>query len=340
MDNGRFPSRILITGGAGFIGSNFVHHLFHKHANVPSATCCPDHARYETNGDELGLEILTVDKMTYAGNMSNLDGVRRLTRHSLLQADVCDAEAMDTAIRDFAPDAIVHFAAESHVDRSIENGEIFVRTNVLGTQVLLDAARRHGVKRFVHVSTDEVYGSIDEGSFTETDRLHAASPYSASKAGSDLLALAHRVTYGSPVLITRCTNNYGPRQNPEKLLPKIITLATRNQSLPIYGDGMNVRDWLYVKDHCEAIDQLLSEGVSGEIYNIAAQDERPNLDVVRAVLAALRKPESLITFVKDRPGHDRRYSLNDSKLRSLGWAPCTRFEEGLADTIRDLTRGK
>jgi dTDP-glucose 4,6-dehydratase len=327
--------RLLVTGGAGFIGSNFIHHAFHARAGAPAA-CCPDHARYPTPRDAPGLEILNVDKLTYAADPRHLAGVDALPGYRFAQADVCDAPAMDRLVRDFAPDAIVHFAAESHVDRSIEAGDVFVRTNVLGTQTLLDAARRHDVKRFLHVSTDEVYGSIEKGSFVETDRLHAASPYSASKAASDLLVLAHHATYGLPVQITRCTNNYGPRQHPEKLLPKVVTLALKDQPLPIYGTGMNVRDWLYVKDHCAAILRVLQERTWGEVYNVGARDERPNLAVVREVLRRLGKPESLIAFVKDRPGHDWRYSLDDSKLRALGWAPRTSFDEGLDETIRYL----
>lgn len=325
--------RVLVTGGAGFIGSNFVHHLFHLHG--APAPCCPDHARYEgaATSDE-PLEVLNVDALTYAAEPAYLAGVDKLPGYRFVKADICDAGAMDKAIGDFEPDAIVHFAAESHVDRSITAGDVFVRTNVLGTQTLLDAARRHDVPRFLHVSTDEVYGSIDKGSFTETDRLHAASPYSASKAGSDLLVLSHHITYGLPVQITRCTNNYGPRQNPEKLLPKVITKAMRNEKLPIYGNGMNVRDWLFVKDHCAGIHRVMQENAWGEIYNIGARDEKPNLEVVKRVLKQLGKPESLIEFVKDRPGHDWRYSLDDSKLRALGWTPRTTFEQGLADTLR------
>ena len=329
-------SRLLVTGGAGFIGSNFVHHVFHLHG-APAA-CCPDHAKYGTEPGALP-EILNVDKLTYAGDPRYLAGVDELPQYRFAQADICDAGAIDKLVGEFRPDAIVHFAAESHVDRSIEAGDVFVRTNVMGTQTLLDAARRHDVKQFLHVSTDEVYGSIDKGSFKETDRLHAASPYSASKAGSDLLVLAHRITYGLPVTITRCTNNYGPRQNPEKLLPKVITRAMRDEKLPIYGNGMNVRDWLYVKDHCAGILHAMAQPKhGGEIYNIGASDEKPNLEVVREVLKRLEKPESLIEFVKDRPGHDWRYSLDSSKLRALGWKPRVPFAEGLEHTIAWLRR--
>lgn len=327
--------RILVTGGAGFIGSNFIHHLSHR-AGAPHASCCPDHACYPASAGATTPQLLNVDKLTYAGDLAALAGVDKLPGYRFAKADIADAAEIDRLFRAFKPEAVVHFAAESHVDRSIEAGDVFVRTNVLGTQTLLDAARRHDVGRFVHVSTDEVYGSIEKGSFCETDRLHAASPYSASKAASDLLVLAHHATYGLPVQITRCANNYGPRQNTEKLLPKLITLAAKDQPLPIYGNGMNVRDWLYVKDHCEAILRVMQETRWGEIYNVAARDEKPNLDVVRTVLRRLGKPESLISFVKDRPGHDWRYSIDDGKLRALGWAPRMPFAEGLDHTIRAL----
>lgn len=326
------PKRILVTGGAGFIGANFVHHLLHTHGGV-RAVCCPDHERYETNEHDAGVRVLNVDKLTYAGEKRNLRGVEHAKAYTFMQADICDATAMSRLVGDYKPDAIVHFAAESHVDRSIEAGEVFVRTNVLGTQVLLDAARRHDVSRFVHVSTDEVYGSIEHGSYKEGDRLDPSSPYAASKAASDLLVLAHRRTYGSPVLITRCTNNYGPRQHVEKLLPKVITLASEEKPIPIYGTGRNVRDWLYVKDHCAAVDLVMREGSPGEVYNIGADDERENLDVVNKVIRRLNKPTSLIEMVKDRPGHDWRYSLDSSKLRAMGWKPRTPFEAGLNDTL-------
>ena len=320
--------RLLVTGGSGFIGSNFIHHVLHAYGGAPWATCCPDHARYETHAPVPGLALLNVDKLTYAGRRENLAGVDTHPAYSFVQADICDQAAMEQAFASFRPEAVVHFAAESHVDRSIESGDVFVRTNVLGTQVLLDAARRHGVKHFLHVSTDEVYGSIEKGSFKEGDRLHVASPYSASKAGSDLLVLAHQTTYKLPASITRCTNNYGPRQHPEKLLPKILGLAARDQKLPIYGSGLQVRDWLYVKDHCTGILTALNQP-PGEIWNIGADAEKTNLEVVSAVLKLLGKPDSLIEHVKDRPGHDFRYSLDSSKLRAKGWTPRTPFEQGL-----------
>ena len=325
-------TRILVTGGAGFIGSNYVHQVLHSRAGAP-ASCCPDHPRYSAGVVDRDLQLLNVDKLTYAGDPANLKGVDGHKSYRHAKVDITDAAAIEATFKEFKPEVIVHFAAESHVDRSIEAGDVFVKTNVLGTQTLLDAARRHDVGQFLHVSTDEVYGSRATGSFKETDGFHTASPYSASKAGSDLLVLAHHTTYGLKATITRCTNNYGPRQHPEKLLPKIVTLAMQDKQLPIYGTGMNVRDWLYVKDHCAAIDTVLGLKDWGGIYNVGARDEKPNLDVVRTVLKRLGKPESLITYVKDRPGHDWRYSLDDSKLRAKGWAPRTAFEQGLSDTI-------
>ena len=329
--------RLLVTGGAGFIGSNYVHNVLHGRAGAP-APCCPDQARYPISQADPDLRLLNVDKMTYAADAANLDGVAEAKAYRHAKVDITDAAAVEATFKEFQPDVVVHFAAESHVDRSIEAGDVFVKTNVLGTQTLLDAARRHDVGQFLHVSTDEVYGSRATGSFKETDGFHTASPYSASKAGSDLLVLAHHTAYGLRASITRCTNNYGPRQHPEKLLPKVVTLALQDKALPIYGSGMNVRDWLYVKDHCTAIDRVLALKDWGGIYNVGARDEKPNLEVVKTVLRRLGKPESLITFVKDRPGHDWRYSLDDSKLRSKGWAPRTHFEEGLKDTIAWLKR--
>jgi dTDP-glucose 4,6-dehydratase len=329
-------TRVLVTGGCGFIGSNYVHHVLHARGAAP-AGCCPDHARYAAlAAPDPDLRLLNVDKLTYAADPSNLDGVAHHKAYRHAKVDIADAAAVERAFKEFQPDVVVHFAAESHVDRSIEAGDVFVKTNVLGTQTLLDASRRHDVGQFLHVSTDEVYGSRPAGSFKETDGLHTASPYSASKAGSDLLVLAHHTTYGLKATITRCTNNYGPRQHPEKLLPKVITLARQDKPLPIYGTGMNVRDWLYVKDHCAAIDVVLGLKDWGGIYNVGARDEKPNLEVVKTVLKRLGKPESLITFVQDRPGHDWRYSLDDSKLRSKGWAPRMGFEEGLGHTLASL----
>jgi len=328
-------TRVLVTGGAGFIGSNYVHHVLHARAGADAA-CCPDQASYPAGPADPDLRLLNLDKLTYAGDPANLAGVDGHRAYRFAKVDITDAAAVDRAFKDFQPEAVVHFAAESHVDRSIADGSAFVKTNVLGTQVLLDAARRHDTGHFLHVSTDEVYGSRATGSFTEADKLHTSSPYSASKAGSDLLVLAHHATYGLRATITRCTNNYGPRQHPEKLLPKAITLASRDQPIPVYGTGMNVRDWLYVKDHCAAIDAVLGLKDWGGVYNVGARDEKTNLEVVGAVLRLLGKPDSLISFVADRPGHDWRYSLDDSKLRRTGWAPRMRFADGLAHTRRWL----
>jgi dTDP-glucose 4,6-dehydratase len=306
---------ILVTGGAGFIGSNFVRSMLTRH---------PD------------LLIVNFDKLTYAGNLENLTDVADHPLYRFVKGDICDGPAVEKAIKVHACDAIVHFAAESHVDRSILGAAVFIQTNVLGTQVLLDVARECGIERFLHVSTDEVYGSLGPaGKFTEQTPLHPNSPYSASKAGSDLLALAALHTFGLPVVITRCSNNYGPYQFPEKLLPLMIANALEGRPLPVYGDGMNIRDWLYVDDHCSAIDMVLQKGRVGEIYNIGGNNEWKNIDIVKRILAELGKPESLITFVKDRPGHDRRYAMDASKIqRELGWSPSLTFEEGLSRTIK------
>lgn len=331
-------SKLLVTGGSGFIGSNFLHHLFHRASDGAAPTCCPDHAGFRERPSLPKPDVLNVDKLTYAADPRNVMGLP--TRgYAHQRADICDAEAVARAFRKFQPEAVVHFAAESHVDRSIESGRVFVESNALGTQVLLDEARRHDVGFFLHVSTDEVYGSIVKGSFREDDPLQPSSPYSASKAASDLLVQAHQRTYGIRSCIVRCTNNYGPRQNPEKLLPKIITLASRDERVPIYGDGGNVRDWLYVKDHCEALLTLLARRPDREIFNVAGGNEQRNLDVARQVLGALGKPESLIRLVSDRPGHDWRYSLDDSKLRSLGWKPRVSFAQGLGWTLDWLRVG-
>lgn len=327
--------RLLVTGGAGFIGSNHIHHVLHAHAGV-EAGCCPDQSRYPAEPEPQEIQILNVDALTYAANMGHLQGVEDSGRYRFHRGDICDTADMERVVRGFEPDAIVHFAAESHVDRSVDAGDVFVRTNVLGTQSLLDVARRCDVPAFLHVSTDEVYGSIEDGSFVEGDPYHPGSPYAASKAGSDMLVLAHHNTYGTPATITRCTNNYGPRQHPEKLLPKMVLRARRDLRLPVYGTGHNVRDWLYVKDHCTAIHHVLGLSAWGQVYNVAGRDERANLDVVHTVLDQLGKPRDLVELVPDRPGHDWRYSLDDSKLRASGWTPRTTFGQGLADTFRWL----
>jgi len=309
---------VLITGGAGFIGSNFVHMLVELR---------PD------------WRIVNLDALTYAGNLENLTALEGNPAYQFVHGDVREADDVARAL-DAAGDpgqvGVVHMAAESHVDRSIHGGLPFVTTNVAGTQVLLDVCRERGVRRFVHVSTDEVYGSLgDAGFFTEETPLAPNSPYSATKTGSDLLVRAAFYTHGFPACITRCSNNYGPYQFPEKLLPLIIANAQEDKPLPIYGDGMYVRDWLFVRDHNEAILTVLEKGVAGEVYNIGGNNEMPNLHLVKAVLKELGKPESLITFVKDRPGHDRRYAIDASKIRrELGWQPRFGFEQALPLTIR------
>jgi dTDP-glucose 4,6-dehydratase len=304
----------VVTGGAGFIGSNFVRLMLAER---------PD------------LRIVTVDLLTYAGNLENLEGVPA-DRHTFVRADICDADAMRAAVPQGA-DALLNFAAETHVDRSILGPLAFVRTNVLGTQVLLDVAREQGVKRFLQVSTDEVYGSLvpDAPAFTEASPLAPSSPYAASKAAADLLVLAARHTYGQDVVITRCSNNYGPYQFPEKLIPLVLSNALEDKPLPVYGDGRQVRDWIHTDDHSRAVLAVLEGGRAGAVYNIGARSERQNIDVVREILRQTGKPESLIRFVKDRPGHDRRYAMDPSRIEAeLGWRPRISFEEGLADTIR------
>jgi dTDP-glucose 4,6-dehydratase len=305
--------RILVTGGAGFIGSAFVRMLI----------------------DSTDWRVVNLDKLTYAGNLENLAAVDGNQRYRFVHADICDARAVESLLTEEKPDAIVHFAAESHVDRSILSPEPVIRTNLHGTFTLLDAARRHGTARFLHVSTDEVYGSVAAPvEATEEFPLNPSSPYSASKAGSDLLARAYFVTYRLPVVLTRASNNYGPYQFPEKLIPLMISNAMENRALPVYGDGMQVRDWLYVEDHCRGILAALEKGRDGEIYNIGGNRSLPNLEVVRQVLSLTGKPESLIEYVRDRPGHDRRYALSSQKLmRETGWRPEMDFETGLKRTI-------
>ena len=308
---------VLVTGGAGFIGSNFIQLV---------ARTRPD------------WRIVNLDALTYAGNLENLTSVEKNPLYAFVHGDIRKpadvARALDAC--GSGEVAVVHFAAESHVDRSIESGLPFVETNVLGTQVLLDQSRARKIARFVHVSTDEVYGSLaSEGFFTETTPLQPNSPYSASKAASDMLVRAAVHTHGFPALTTRCSNNYGPFQFPEKLIPLMIANASEDKQVPVYGDGMNVRDWLYVQDHCEAILAVLERGRIGEVYNIGGHNEYPNLEIVQRVLAALGKPQSLIRYVKDRPGHDRRYAIDASKIeRELGWRPRYTFEEALPLTIR------
>ncbi len=307
----------LVTGGAGFIGSNFIRYLFRKYPDA---------------------RVINLDKLTYAGNLDNLKDVEDNPNYRFVKGDICDEKIVEQVMP--GVDVVVNFAAESHVDRSIGAPGDFIRTDMFGVFVLLEAAKRHGVKKFVQISTDEVYGSIENGSFKETDPLMPSSPYSASKAGGDRLAYSYYVTYGMPVVITRCSNNFGPYQYPEKLIPLFITNALDDKELPIYGDGLNVRDWIYVDDHCSAIDLVMREGQDGEVYNIGAGNEKTNLEITEYILEKLGKPRSLMTFVKDRPGHDRRYSLDWSKIRSLGWKPAHSFEQAMDLTIDWYARNR
>jgi dTDP-glucose 4,6-dehydratase len=302
--------RIVVTGGAGFIGSHYVRLLLRDH---------PDD------------EVVNLDKLTYAGNLDNLRDVEDDERYTFVKGDICDPETVADVVGD--ADAIVNFAAETHVDRSISGPQDFIRTDVLGTHTLLEAARRRGVARYLQVSTDEVYGSIAAGAFTESSPLHPSSPYSASKAGGDLLVLAAATTFDLPVLITRSSNNYGPNQYPEKLIPLFVTNALEDLPLPVYGDGRQVRDWLHVEDNCRAIDLVLRAGVPGEVYNVGGGNERTNFELTAMVLRLLGKSDELIRHVEDRPGHDRRYALDCAKLRALGWEPRIPFDEGLSATV-------
>ena len=301
--------KLLVTGGAGFIGSNFVRYVLN-----------------ETNHS-----VITLDALTYAGSRSNLDDLIDRSRHEFVHGDIRDRELVDELIDH--SNAVVNFAAESHVDRSIEGAKPFVSTNVGGTQTLLDAARDADINRFVQVSTDEVYGQTLKGRFEETDSLDPRNPYAATKAGADHLARSYYTTYDLPVLITRSSNNFGPRQHKEKLIPKMIQRAVRGESLPLYGDGSNIREWTYVLDNCRAVLTVLDKGTPGEVYNIGSGDERANLDVVRSIIEAVDASEDLIEFVEDRPGHDQRYALDTNKIVALGWEPRWSFEEGIEETI-------
>jgi len=309
--------KLLVTGGAGFIGSNFVRYMLDKYKDY---------------------KIVNLDKLTYAGNLENIKDLEANRRHSLVKGDICDLRLVEKLVKREEVDVIVNFAAETHVDRSIVDPEAFIRTDVFGTYTLLEVARKFSVKKYVQISTDEVYGSIEKGSFSETSSLAPSSPYSASKAAADLLTLAYKTTYGLPVLITRGSNTYGPYQHTEKLIPLFVTNLIENKKVPLYGDGKNVRDWLYVIDHCSGIDTALHKGNIGEIYNIGASDERTNLEITHMILGELGMMEDMIEFVKDRLGHDRRYSLNCKKLKALGWKPKYSLEKGLKETVKWYTQ--
>ena len=302
--------KIIVTGGAGFIGSNFVKFLMDNY---------PDDS------------VHVLDKLTYAGNPANLAPFKERANYSFTMGDICDSEVVREVLH--GADAVVNFAAETHVDRSITDPDAFIRTDILGTHTLLEAVRQMGIGRYVQISTDEVYGSIETGSFKEGDALSPSSPYSAGKASGDLLTLSYFKTYKLPVVITRSSNNYGPNQYPEKVIPLFVTNALENRELPLYGDGLNVRDWIYVEDNCRAVDMVLRKGADGEIYNIGSGHEKPNIEITRLILKYTHQPESLIKYVEDRKGHDRRYSVDFTKIRELGWAPVTDFESGLKKTV-------
>ena len=309
---------IIVTGGAGFIGSNFIFHMLKEHP---------------------AYRIICLDKLTYAGNLSTLEPAMDNPNFLFVKGDICDRRAVYELFREQKPDMVVNFAAESHVDRSIENPDVFLETNIKGTAVLMDACRKYGIKRYHQVSTDEVYGDLPldrpDLFFTEETPLHTSSPYSSSKAGADLLVMAYHRTYGLPVTISRCSNNYGPYHFPEKLIPLMITNALADKPLPVYGEGINVRDWLYVEDHCNAIDLIIHKGTVGEVYNIGGHNEMRNIGIVKLICKELNKPESLITYVTDRKGHDMRYAIDPTKIhKELGWLPETKFADGIKKTIK------
>lgn len=305
--------KILITGGAGFIGTNFIKYIIEK---------------------QPAWEVINVDKLTYAGNLENLTNINKQAKYSFHRGDIAEKKFMEPFFQQ-GIDAVINFAAESHVDRSIQDAKPFIKTNIMGTHVLLELAKSYQLKKFIQVSTDEVYGSLGaKGSFSEESQICPNSPYSASKASADLLCRSYYTTYNLPVLITRCSNNFGPYQFPEKFIPLIITNAFEDKIIPIYGDGLNVRDWLYVKDHCRALEFVLLKGLSGEIYNIGGHNEHSNLSLTQEILHLLGKPQSLIKFVKDRPGHDRRYAIDSTKItRELGWQPAYSFDDALIYTV-------
>ncbi|MCE1246845.1 MAG: dTDP-glucose 4,6-dehydratase [Firmicutes bacterium] len=302
--------KILITGGAGFIGSNFIRYFLKTHNDV---------------------ELVCLDSLTYAGNLANLDDIMTDSRFSFVRGDICDPQAVAEAMKDC--EGVIHFAAETHVDRSILDADAFLKTNVLGTYNLLLEADRKKIKRFLHISTDEVYGSIEEGYFTENSPIDPSSPYSSSKASSDLLAISFFRTYGLPVVITRTCNNYGPYQYPEKVIPFFITNLLEGKKVPLYGDGKNVREWIYAEDNCRAIDLVYHKGTEGEVYNIGSGHELENIKLTEIILKALGADESHIEYVKDRPGHDRRYAIDSSKIKNLGWSPRFSFDEAISNTI-------
>ena len=309
---------VLVTGGAGFIGANFIFYMLREH---------PDY------------RIVCIDKLTYAGNLSTLKPVESNGNFRFERLDICDRQGIYRLFQEEKPDIVVNFAAESHVDRSIDDPSVFLQTNIIGTSVLMDACREYGIKRFHQVGTDEVYGDLPldrpDLFFTEQTPLRASSPYSSSKASADMIAMAYHRTYGLPVTISRCSNNYGPYQFPEKLIPLMIANALADKPLPVYGDGLNVRDWLYVEDHCRAIDLILHNGRPGEVYNVGGHNEMSNISIVRLILGGLGKPESLITYVTDRKGHDRRYAIDPAKIHAeLGWLPETKFADGIKKTVR------
>lgn len=310
--------KIIVTGGAGFIGGNFIHYMLREHPED---------------------RIICVDCLTYAGNLSTLKNAMEAPNFRFCKINICDRKAIYQLFEEEHPNVVVNFAAESHVDRSIENPEVFLNTNILGTAVLMDACRKYGIRRYHQVSTDEVYGDLPldrpDLFFTEETPIHTSSPYSSSKAGADLLVLAYHRTYGLPVTISRCSNNYGPYHFPEKLIPLMIVNALANKPLPVYGEGANVRDWLYVEDHCRAIDLIVRKGRVGEVYNVGGHNEMRNIDIVRLICKELDKPESLITYVTDRKGHDMRYAIDPTKIHSeLGWLPQIKFSDGIKVTIR------
>ncbi|WHH61757.1 dTDP-glucose 4,6-dehydratase [Petroclostridium sp. X23] len=314
--------KILVTGGCGFIGSNFIRHLLQLQDDI---------------------FIINIDKLTYAGNMRNLSDINGLNNYAFIRQDICHDDAMQAIFKQ-GIDYVINFAAESHVDRSIEDSQVFIKSNILGTQVLLNNSLKYGVKKYIQISTDEVYGSLSldgTDAFAEDTPLSPRNPYSATKASADMLVKSYYHTYGLPVMITRCSNNYGEFQHPEKLIPKTIVNAIREQPIGIYGDGLNVRDWIYVQDHCSAIQRVLEKGIAGEVYNIGANYEISNIDIVKHILKHLGKTEDLIKFTKDRPGHDRRYAMNSGKIqRELGWTPKTDFQIGIANTIEWYMRNK